>query len=694
MNHPDPQPDNSVLPTAPHREDDRLAALDRYGILDTPAETEFDDFTALASLICGTPIALISLVDAERQWFKSKLGLDVNETPRNLAFCAHAIRGTGLMEVPNALEDARFRTNPLVTGAPNIRFYAGTPLTTPDGHNLGTLCVIYSVRRQLTPEQRQAMAQLGRGVVRQMELRLANVHLAQRTEFQEALLQSAAAAIISTDLDGTITSFNRAAEDLLGYPAAELVGRSNPGAFHLPEEVAARAEELSRELGRPVPPGFEVFVANTRAGGPETREWTYVRRDGSRVPVLLSVSAIRNTAGEATGFLGVARDLTDRKRSQEVQAQLAAIVEYSDDAILSSTRDGIVTSWNAGAGRLFGYASSEMVGQPLSLIIPPDRREEEHRIAERVLCGDPVEHFETQRRRRDGVLVDVSVTSSATKTADGRITGVSQIVRDITGQKRTQAKIGALHAQLQHRARQLESANRELTDFAYIVSHDLKAPLRGISTLAGWLATDSRDKLDADGREQLDLLQTRVRRLDGLINGILAYSRAGRTREEPVVVDLEPLVRNVIDLLEPPAHIRIEVETPLPAIRLEAVKTQQLFQNLLSNAIMFMDKPAGLIRVRGFPEAGGWHFLVTDNGPGIEAKYFDRIFQLFQTLAPRDQVESTGVGLSIVKKIVDGAGGRVWVESQPGLGTTFHFTLPDAAHQPAPLNDPFLANEI
>jgi signal transduction histidine kinase len=250
-------------------------------------------------------------------------------------------------------------------------------------------------------------------------------------------------------------------------------------------------------------------------------------------------------------------------------------------------------------------------------------------------------------------------------------------------------RLAGLNAQLRHQAARLESANRELSDFAYIVSHDLKAPLRGISTLAGWLAKDSRDKLDEEGREQLDLLQSRVRRLDGLINGILSYSRAGRTREERADVNLDSVVRNIIDLLAPPEHIRIEVETPLPVIEIEPTKVQQLFQNLFSNAIKFMDKPQGLIRVRCAAAGDFWHFQVADNGPGIEEKYFGRIFELFQTLAPRDQVESTGVGLSLVKKIVESGGGRVWVESQPGYGATFHFTLPMRSTTPAsPSSDP------
>jgi signal transduction histidine kinase len=167
-----------------------------------------------------------------------------------------------------------------------------------------------------------------------------------------------------------------------------------------------------------------------------------------------------------------------------------------------------------------------------------------------------------------------------------------------------------------------------------------------------------------------------VKRLNALIDGILAYSRAGRSREDRVPVNLDSIVKNVAEMLAPPTHIRIEFETSLPTVVFELTKAQQLFQNLLGNAIKYMDKAQGRIRVRCDARNGDWEFAVADNGPGIEAKYFEKVFQLFQTLAPRDEVEGTGVGLALAKKIVESEGGRVWIESTPGAGATFLFTLP------------------
>jgi signal transduction histidine kinase len=235
---------------------------------------------------------------------------------------------------------------------------------------------------------------------------------------------------------------------------------------------------------------------------------------------------------------------------------------------------------------------------------------------------------------------------------------------------------------------ELLAANRELTDFAHVVSHDLKAPLRGISSLASWLLSDFSDKLGAEGREHLNLMSNRVSRLSGLIDAILAYSRAGRTYEERLPVSIDRLVHNTVDLLAPPAHVQVHVAEGLPPLKMEAVKIQQVFQNLLSNAIDFMDKQEGRVQVDCVREGPLWHFSVSDNGPGIEPRHHERIFQLFQTLASRDEKERTGVGLALVKKIVDLEGGSLWLESTVGVGSTFHFTLPAVdetePHRPPP----------
>jgi signal transduction histidine kinase len=204
----------------------------------------------------------------------------------------------------------------------------------------------------------------------------------------------------------------------------------------------------------------------------------------------------------------------------------------------------------------------------------------------------------------------------------------------------------------------------------------LKAPLRGIKTLAQWISTDYADRLDQNGKEQMNLLLSRVDRMHNLIDGILQYSRVGRVKENKVQINLNELVSEVIDMVAPPENISITVENELPVIEFERTRITQVFQNLLSNAVKFMDKPEGQVKIGCVEEDGFWKFTVADNGPGIEEKYFEKIFDMFQTLAPRDEVESTGVGLTVAKKIVELYGGKIWVQSKVGEGSTFLFTLP------------------
>ncbi len=242
------------------------------------------------------------------------------------------------------------------------------------------------------------------------------------------------------------------------------------------------------------------------------------------------------------------------------------------------------------------------------------------------------------------------------------------VSNDITEQRMAEKRSQELMLELQ-------SVNLELKDFAYIISHDLKAPLRGIRSLADWLYSDYKDKFDAEGKEQLDMLINRVNRMNKLIEGILRYSRLTSKNEEKIVININEVVKEVIEMLEPPDNISIIIENELPTMMLERTRTQQLFTNLINNAIKFMDKPNGEIRLSCQNQGELWQFSIQDNGCGIEEKNFDNIFTIFKTLKARDEFESTGIGLTIVKKIVEIYGGKVWVKSKIGEGSTFYFTL-------------------
>ena len=247
--------------------------------------------------------------------------------------------------------------------------------------------------------------------------------------------------------------------------------------------------------------------------------------------------------------------------------------------------------------------------------------------------------------------------------------GVLFVINDITELKEAEKRQAKL-------LEQVESVNDELKSFAYIISHDLKAPLRGISSLANWLSDDYRDALGNDGKQQMDLLKSRVGRMQDLIDGVLQYSRVGRVKEDIVDIELNQVIPEVIDLLAAPKNISITVDNDLPVISAEKTRISQLFQNILSNSIKYMDKPEGQIRIGCVEDGNNWRFSLSDNGPGIEEKHFEKIFQIFQTISDSDSYESTGVGLSVVKKIVEVYGGSIRVESEVGNGCTFYFKLP------------------
>ncbi|MBU43254.1 MAG: hypothetical protein CMN76_08555 [Spirochaetaceae bacterium] len=379
-------------PPVPENESRRLAALYSYDILDTESEKAFDDLVRLASYICNTPISLVSLIDSGRQWFKARLGLETPETDRSIAFCAHAIHERDVFEIEDASMDPRFQYNPLVQEDPNIRFYAGAPLITPDGLALGTLCVIDRKAGQLSEEQKDLLQRLAGQVMNQMELRKRikdekriRSALNQSLGIQKAIFDSANMSIISTDLNGIVQTFNEGASRMLGYSESEIVGRTDPSLFHDSHEVVIRAIELGNELNRMINPGFEAFVAKCQeTGKPDEREWTYIRKDGSRFPVMLSITPVFMEE-RIVGYLGIGRDITERKRLQKerqamseeimrnnklLEAELEEasvrhkhLVEASPEMIFSMELDGTIRSMNQRIKSLLGFAPDEAVGK-------------------------------------------------------------------------------------------------------------------------------------------------------------------------------------------------------------------------------------------------------------------------------------------------------------------------------------------
>lgn len=481
------------------------------------------------------------------------------------------------------------------------------------------------------------------------------------------LLASAAEAMLIVNRDGRIVLANPPVERLFGYAPAELIGQ--PLDVLLPERLRAAHGTM-----------LERFFANPHARPMGIgMELAAIRRNGDEFPVEVGLSPLATDRGLSL-VMATIYDITPRKRAEEAllesEARMRAIVDTAVDAIITIDETGTIERVNPRAEQLFGYTAAEMTGQNVSMLMPPPYRDQHdgflsryRETGEKRIIGIG---REVVGQRKDGSTFPMDLAVAQMQIGSRRM--FTGIVRDITARREAEE-------QRQRLLQELSAANEELTNFAYVVSHDLKAPLRGIGSLANWLSTDYADRFDDEGREHMRLLISRVHRMSALIDGILQYSRVGRIREATVQIDLNLLLREVIDLLAPPAHVEVTIATPLPTLVGERTRIQQVFQNLISNAIKYVDKPAAKVRidcVRDDDDDRFWKFSVADNGIGIETRHFERIFQLFQTLVPRDRVESTGVGLTLVRKIVEMYGGEVWVESTPGAGSTFYFTFPVA----------------
>lgn len=478
----------------------------------------------------------------------------------------------------------------------------------------------------------------------------------------EWLLASATDAMLIIDREGCIVQANPALERLFGYVSEQLLGQRIE--MLVPARLRAAHTGLrSAYLQQPRP--------RSMGGGAAL---TGQHRDGREFPVEVSLSPLQSDPA-APLVLAMIHDITERKLAeaalQESEARMRAVFETAVDAIITIDERGILERLNPAAERMFGYREAELAGQNVSVLMPAPHR---------ALHDGYLEHYrdtgdkriigkgrEVEGQRRDGTIFPIDLTVTEMRFGARRM--FTGMVRDISERKAAEQHSRVL-------LQELRSANEELTNFAYVVSHDLKAPLRGIGSLADWLATDYAEHFNDEGKEHMRLLINRVHRMGALIDGILQYSRVGRVKEAQLPVRLDRLLAEVVDLLAPPPGLRVLVAPGLPTLVSEPTRIQQVFHNLISNAIKYMDKPDGLVEVGCEDGGADWRFYVRDNGPGIEARHFERIFQLFQTLASRDRVESTGVGLALVKKIVEMYHGQVWVESAVGSGSTFWFTLP------------------
>ena len=358
--------------------------------------------------------------------------------------------------------------------------------------------------------------------------------------------------------------------------------------------------------------------------------------------------------------------------------RLAAIVEYADDAILTKTVAGVITSWNAGAERLYGYTEHEILGQPVSVLVPPGHGDEEPAMLHTIASARKAVRCDIIRIRKDGTLVDVSLALSPIFDAAGEVIEVAAISRDITERKRTEDS-------LVERSRQLETSNKELEQYAYVASHDLQEPLRKMASFCQLLARRYQGQLDEQADQYIAYVVDGARRMQEMINDLLTFSRVGRPLAVTAEVDCNQVVeraRTDLATAIEESGASIMVTGTLPTVRGEWARLVQLFENLIGNGIKFHGKEPPRVDISAVPEGTGWRFAVADNGIGIEPQYADRIFALFQRLHSRAEYPGTGIGLAVCKKIVEGYGGTLRFDSRPDEGTTFYWTMPKEAASP------------
>jgi PAS domain S-box-containing protein len=462
-------------------------------------------------------------------------------------------------------------------------------------------------------------------------------------------------AIILLDADGKIATWNSGAERLTGYTAEESLRRPY-AALYPPEAVASHQPEED----------LLQAVAAGRASRTEL-DRQMVRKDGTRFIANVMITALSDERGALQAHAVVIRDVTERKGVEQATAHLAAIVTSSADAILSKSLDGTIMTWNRGAERLFGYKADEMIGQPVTRLIFPDRVQEEEHILARIRHGERIDQHETVRRHKSGHAIDVSLTLSPITDAAGVILGVSSIVHDITEHKRN--------------VRALREANKELEAFSYSVSHDLRAPLRSINGFAKVLVEDFGPSLPQEARRFLSVIQRSAGRMGELIDDLLEFSRLSRSTLDRRVVDVKRVIREVwLELRrQDPDRQAVLIMDDVPKCLADRRLIKQVWVNLISNALKY-SRPREESRIEI-----GWHadeqqpgnnvYWIRDNGVGFDQRYVNKLFGVFQRLHRAEDFEGTGVGLALVHRIVQRHGGRVWAEGRLNEGATFYFTL-------------------
>jgi PAS domain S-box-containing protein len=487
------------------------------------------------------------------------------------------------------------------------------------------------------------------------------------------LLERLPAAAYVCDAEGLITYFNQHAVQLWGRaPRLNDPVDRFCGSFKLfsPDGVPLAHDQCWMALALQTDSNYNGY------------ELILEQPDGTRLTALAHANPIHDDSGKLLGAVNVLVDISEGKRREEASARLAAIVESSDDAIVAKTLDGTITAWNLGAERIFGYTASEAIGQNITLIIPPERRSEEDEVLARLGRGEKVDHFETVRQAKDGRRIDISLTVSPIKNAAGRIIGASKVARDITERKRQEEL--------------LKEANRAKDEFLAMVSHELRTPLNAI---LGWARIAQRDP--ASTRRALEIVERNARHQAKLIDDLLDLSRivSGKLRLDITSVHIPHVISTAVESLRLAAEakgvaLEPQLDAELPLVAGDGQRLHQVICNLIGNSIKFT--PAGgRVVVNARQASSSIEIRVSDTGKGIHPKFMPHLFEAFRQGEGTSVRSGLGLGLAIVRHLVELHGGTVRAHSEgEGKGATLSVTLPVCENQPQNLELLEPQNEI
>jgi PAS domain S-box-containing protein len=503
---------------------------------------------------------------------------------------------------------------------------------------------------------------------------------------QSAIFNSANFSSIATDAKGVIQIFNVGAERMLGYTAAEVMNKITPADISDPQEVIARAMALSVELATPITPGFEALVFKASRGIEDIYELTYIRKDGSRFPAVVSVTALRDAQNAIIGYLLIGTDNTARKEVEASQSLLdqrlrdqqfytRSLFESNIDALMTTDPQGIISDVNQQMIALTGRTRDELIGAPCKKFFTDPVRADA--AIKRVLIEHKVSNFELTVRAQNGKETVVSYNAATIHDRDRKLQGVFAAARDVTDLKRFERALQDKN--------ELEHAGRMKSEFLANMSHELRTPLNGIIGFSEFLVDEKPGKLNDKQKEYLNDILNSGRHLLQLINDVLDLSKveAGKMELFPEAFTLSKAVDEVCAIVSPLAKtknitIHSEIAPQVESITLDQQKFRQVLFNLLSNAVKFTDNEGRVEIIAGLHEANRLRLQVRDTGIGIRQEDFEKLFVEFKQLdsGSARRYEGTGLGLTLTKKIVEFQNGSIKVESEPGKGSTFTVILP------------------